>query len=80
MLNGDFSQQPAQRRNVYDPLTLSGTGASATRDQFVNNVIPSTRFDPIAQRIANLYPAPNIAGRENQPNNYFYSPSDSDRR
>ncbi|MEZ5391696.1 MAG: hypothetical protein R2724_02205 [Bryobacterales bacterium] len=41
-------------------------------------MIPSTRFDPIAQRIANLYPAPNIAGRENQPNNYFYSPSDSD--
>ncbi len=75
---GDFSNQPTQRRNVYDPLTLSGTGNTASRQQFANNTIPASRFDPVALRIAKLYPAPNIAGRENQPNNYFYSPSDSD--
>ena len=77
-LAGDFSQQPAVRRNVYDPLTLEGTGNTASRSQFANNVIPAFRFDPISQRVASLYPAPNIAGREHQPNNFFFSPSDTD--
>jgi hypothetical protein len=78
VLNGDFSNQPQQRRNVYDPLTLSGTGAAAVREQFPNNRIPAERFDPIALRIAKLYPAPNIQGREHLPNNFFFSPADSD--
>ena len=78
VLNGDFSNQPAQRRNVYDPLTLSGSGQTAEREQFPDNRIPASRFDPIALRIANLYPAPNIQGREHLPNNFFFSPSDSD--
>jgi hypothetical protein len=78
VLSGDFSQQPAVRRNVYDPATLSGTAAAAVRTQFPNNVIPASRFDPIAKRIADLYPAPNIGGLENAPNNFFFSPSDTD--
>jgi hypothetical protein len=77
-LAGDFSQQPAVRRNIFDPLTLTGTGANARRTQFPGNVVPASRFDPVAKRIADLYPAPNIAGREHQPNNFFFSPSDSD--
>jgi len=28
--------------------------------------------------VANLFPAPNLAGREDLPNNYFSAPSDSD--
>jgi hypothetical protein len=78
VLNGDFSSQPQQRRNIYDPLTLSGTGASATRQQFPNNRIPADRFDQVALGIAKLYPAPNIQGRNHLPNNFFFSPSDSD--
>jgi hypothetical protein len=77
-LAGDFSEQPAVRRNIFDPLTLSGTGDGAFRTQFPNNRIPSTRFDPVSMRIAALYPAPNIAGRDHLPNNFFFSPSDSD--
>ena len=72
---GDFSQQPAVRRNVFDPLTLTGSGADATRLPFPNNVIPANRFDPVSMNVLALYPAPNISGRDHLPNNYFYSPS-----
>lgn len=74
----DFSQQPAVRRNVFDPLTLTGTGAAATRLQFPNNVIPRSRLDPVVGRVLSQYPVSNIPGLDNAPNNYFFSPSDSD--
>lgn len=73
---GDFSQQPAVRRNVYDPLTLTGTGAAATRSPFPGNIIPSTRWDPVTAAVIKEYPVSNIAGRDNLPDNYFYSPTD----
>ncbi len=76
--NFDFSQQPAVRRNIYDPLTLSGTGAAAQRQPFAGNRIPLSRVDPVVRNVIALYPASNIAGLDNAPNNYFFSPSDSD--
>ncbi len=72
---GDFSQQPAVRRNVFDPLTLTGGGAEAIRQPFPNSIIPADRFDPVSMNVLALYPAPNISGRDHLPNNYFYSPS-----
>lgn len=75
---GDFSQQPAVRRNVYDPLTLTGSGAAAVRQPFPGNIIPPSRWDPVTRKIVELYPAPNIAGREHLPENYYFSPSDAD--
>ena len=71
-VNGDFSQQPATQRNIFDPLTLSG----GTRLPFAGNRIPADRMDPVAKNVLALYPAPNIAGRENLPFNYYYGPSD----
>ncbi|MEX2260413.1 MAG: carboxypeptidase regulatory-like domain-containing protein [Bryobacteraceae bacterium] len=71
-INGDFSRQPAPDRDIFDPLTYdSRTGA---RLPFVGNVIPAARMDPVARRVADLYPAPNIAGREHARNNFFFSP------
>jgi hypothetical protein len=75
---GDFSKQPAIRRNIYDPNTLTGTGATATKTQFAGNIIPLNRWDPVAAAIIKLYPDPNIAGRENDTLNYFFSPSRKD--
>ena len=75
MVSGNFSKAPANRRNIFDPLTLSGSGSAATRLAFPGNRIPVARLDPVAKTIADLYPAPNIAGREDLPNNYFYGPS-----
>jgi hypothetical protein len=37
-------------------------------------VIPQNRIDPIAARIVDLYPLPNISGRENLANNFFAAP------
>ena len=76
-LGGNFSNQADPNREIYDPLTLTGTGANAIREPFPNFVVPSSRFDPVAENVKALYPAPNIGGRDNLPNNYFSSPSDS---
>jgi hypothetical protein len=89
--NGDFSQEGLNRNRVFDPLTTCGrlgnppcavdpsTGREiVTRQQFPGNVIPPSRFDPIAARIVANYPLPNIPGRENMPDNFFFSPSDTD--
>ncbi len=76
---GDFSKQPATRRNVFDPKTQTGTGTTAVRLPFANNVIPQTRWDPVVKNILGLYPKANIASAgENAPNNYYFGPSDSD--
>ncbi|MEX2260561.1 MAG: carboxypeptidase regulatory-like domain-containing protein [Bryobacteraceae bacterium] len=74
----DFSQQPAVRRNIFDPQTLSGSGAQAARLPFAGNVVPSSRFDPVSRTMIGLYPTSNIPGRDNLPDNYFFSPSDAD--
>ncbi len=55
MRNGDFSELLARGIVIYDPLP-------SARTPFPNNVIPSNRVDPIAQRFLNLYPLPNAAG------------------
>jgi hypothetical protein len=72
---GDFSKQPGIRQNVYDPLTITGTGTTAARTQFLGNIIPLNRWDPVAAALIKLYPDPNIAGRENDTENYFFSPT-----
>ena len=75
---GDFSKQPAIRRNIYDPATLTGTGANAVKQQFPGNILPLNRWDPVAAALIKLYPDPNIAGREHDTLNYFFSPNATD--
>lgn len=65
-LEGDFSGQPT----IYDPAT---TKNKKTRKPFLDNKIPSSRFDPVALKLATLFPAPNLPGTVN--NFYFQSPS-----
>lgn len=69
--NGNFSRQPGKDGLIYDPLTLT----KGIRAPFPGMIIPASRFDPVAKRIVDLYPDPNIPGREHLKNNYFYSPS-----
>lgn len=52
--------------NIFDPSTQ---GADGTRSPFPNNVIPQNRIDPVAIRLFELYPAPNISGARN----YIYN-------
>jgi hypothetical protein len=57
---GDFSQtfnaQGAVIR-IYDPSTTQGT----TRQPFPNNVVPVSRFDPVAKAMLSYLPQPNRA-------------------
>jgi hypothetical protein len=76
--SGDFSQEGSNRNKVFDPLTTRGSGASAIRTEFPNDVIPQSRWDPIATKIIANYPLPNIPGRDNLPNNFFFAPSDQE--
>jgi len=76
--SGDFSQEGRNRDRVFDPLTTTGTGSDTRRQPFPGNVIPPSRFDPVSARVIANYPLPNIAGRDNQPNNFFFAPSDRD--
>jgi len=75
---GDFSGEGLNRNRIFDPLTTAGTGATALRQPFPGNRIPVARFDPVTKPITDLYPLPNIGGREFQPNNFFFAPSDID--
>jgi len=59
MRNGDFGALPANRV-IRDP---------ANAQPFAGNVIPAARLDPVARRLAQLYPTPQNA---NLANNFTY--------
>lgn len=66
---GNF--QGIAANGIFDPLTTNANVTPATRQRFPNDAIPASRFDPIASRLVNLYPAPQRAGLAN---NYTVSP------
>lgn len=82
MKNGDFSKvvtaAPVTPIVVYDPNTLA-TLANGTRqrDPFPGNVIPSTRFDPVARKIASFYPGANQPGDPVTGNNNYVTSAGS---
>ncbi|MDQ6663900.1 MAG: carboxypeptidase regulatory-like domain-containing protein, partial [Acidobacteriota bacterium] len=49
---------------IYDPATTRANpnGPGFVREAFAGNIIPANRFDPIAQKVLNLYPLPNATG------------------
>jgi hypothetical protein len=66
---GDFSSV-ASRAVIYDPNTgdrIAGTG----RQPFAGNVVPDSQISPIAKKILNLVPLPNLNANIN--NNYATS-------
>jgi hypothetical protein len=52
---------------IYDPMTGSANGVGRT--PFPGNIIPSSRLDPIALKISNMLPLPNVPG-SSLTNNY----------
>lgn len=70
---GDFSALLAIGANytIYDPATVTPqTGGRFLRTPFPNNIIPTSRLDPMAQKIVAYYPAPNVTGTVDGTNNY----------
>ena len=74
----DAAGRPVVRNAIYDARSSRLAGAVYLRDPFPGNIIPASRFDPIARNVINLpglMPAPNIAGSRgtngNPQQNYF---------
>jgi len=46
---------------IFDPATTrpNPAGAGLVRDPFPNNLVPSSRFDPIARKVLAFWPQPN---------------------
>lgn len=78
MRNGDFSSiltgktlntDPLGRsileNTLYDPTTARIVGGATVTDPFPNNIIPMSRFDPVALKVQALIPLPTRAGNVN---------------
>ncbi len=50
------------REGIYDPALFGAIKDPLTGKPFPGNTIPKSRFDPVAPKIIDLYPAPNFAG------------------
>jgi hypothetical protein len=52
---------------IYDPATTvrNPHGSGYIRTAFAGNVIPRSRFDPVANDLLGLYPTPDLAGKNN---------------
>lgn len=77
--SGDFSQltdpSTGQLIPIYDPATTRADGQGGfTRDPFRGNMIPSSRFSAIAQRVIGLMPTPNYPGIVNNWTDHSYGP------
>jgi hypothetical protein len=71
--SGDFSALLKLGANytLYDPSTAVLSGSTVTRQAFANNVIPSSRINPIATNYLQYIGLPNIQGAADGTNNYF---------
>jgi hypothetical protein len=82
-LQGDFSNLRDSNGNlitIYNPFTGRDVNGTWTRDPFPGNRIPSELLNPIALKLLNLYPKPNIpsAGSFYSQNNYAVQSIDRD--
>ncbi len=76
MIGGNFSGVAT----VFDPASTRVNPANPSqfiRTPFVNNVIPTSRFDPVAVNFLNLYPTTNRGGLGNNYGSAFVRTQDS---
>jgi Carboxypeptidase regulatory-like domain len=76
--NGDFSGF----QQIFDPATtLIAPDGTATRQPFPNNQISPSRFDQVAKKLIDLFPAPNVPGSvgpSGVSTNYLSNPGEPD--
>ncbi|MBI4902406.1 MAG: TonB-dependent receptor [Acidobacteria bacterium] len=61
---------------VYDPAsTVAIAGGRFQRTPIPGNIIPTSRLDPVAQKILPYWPSPTQAGNRDFTQNYFHTPS-----
>ncbi|MFB3829686.1 MAG: carboxypeptidase-like regulatory domain-containing protein [Bryobacteraceae bacterium] len=70
---GNFSEllRVGSQYQIYDPNTIAlAPGGRTSRQIFPGNIIPASRFDPMAQKLLGYFPLPNEAGTVDGRNNY----------
>jgi hypothetical protein len=91
MRNGDFSSllggvigtdslgREVRQGQIYDINTTRAVPGGFVRDPFLGNIIPASRFDPVAKKLMDLYPNPNQNLNSRIPaSNFFNVVSGSD--
>jgi hypothetical protein len=66
----DALGRPVFANEIYDPLTRSTAGGVGVANPFPNNVIPLTRFSPVALSVQKVLPAVSNAGLYNNYDGY----------
>ena len=76
MKAGDFSGIPG---GIYDIRTETKNGSTILRDRFVNDMVPVSRFDPIAKKLIDQYPGENqnLWTPGKRPGSNFFTQRDS---
>jgi hypothetical protein len=71
----EFRQGDFGTAKLFDPGTTrpNPAGSGFIRDPFPGSKVPSTRWDPVATKLAALYPLPNLPGNVR---NHFYNPKE----
>jgi hypothetical protein len=78
---GDFSallKLSTNAATIYDPNSGVLSGTLVSRTPFANNIIPTSRLDPVALKYLNYFPQPNTAGLASAQNNFLVDAVDSD--
>src|ERR1019366_8389372 len=77
---GDFSALLNLGTNyaIYDPASGVLSGTAVSRTAFANNVVPSSRLNPIAVNLMKYFPLPNAPGLSNGTQNFAINAVDSD--
>lgn len=63
---------------IYDPASGVTSGSHTMRTPFPNNMIPTNRISPIAQKYMQFWPLPNITGTAQGGENFGITNTDSD--
>jgi hypothetical protein len=58
VIGTDALGRPILNQAIYDPATTRTVNGNVVRDMFPNNVIPYSRLDPVALKVAALIPLP----------------------
>ena len=66
----DAAGQPVFANEIYDPTTRTTVGGVGVATPFPNNIIPASRFNPVAVSIQKLLPAVSSADRYQNYNGY----------
>ena len=79
---GDFTDllKLGARYQIYDPFTtVPAPNGRFSRQPLAGNIVPASRIDPVAAKIAGYYPLPNQPGQNVEETNNFFNTRKIDR-